>query len=83
MPIVRSVGGRVQLYDAAGSPWPAGILPAGLWVELADIDSDLAAIGGLSPAFVDEATYDPRANSWTISFGGKRTLADMLKVQAG
>lgn len=83
MPQLRTAGGRALLYDAVGSLWPAGISPAGLWVELADIDSDLAAVGGLSPAFVDEATYDPQTNEWDISFGGKRGLADMLKVQAG
>jgi hypothetical protein len=52
-------------------------------VELADIDSDLTAVGGLSPAFIEEATYDPAANSWDIRFEGERSLADLLKVQAG
>ena len=80
---LRTAGGRVQLFDAAGSAWPAGVLPAGMWVELADIDSDLQAVDGLSPAFVEEATYDPRANSWEIAFEAERTLADILKVQAG
>ena len=80
---LRTAGGRVALFDSAGSPWPAGILPAGMWVELADIDSDLTAVGGLSPAFIEEATYDPATNGWEISFEGERSLADLLKVQAG
>lgn len=80
---MRTAGGKVALFDSAGSPWPPGILPAGMWVELADIDSDLTAVGGLSPAFIEEATYDPQANSWDISFEGERSLADLLKVQAG
>jgi CheY-like chemotaxis protein len=80
---LRTAGGKVALFDSAGSPWPAGISPAGMWAELADIDSDLTAVGGLSPAFVEEATYDPAANSWDIRFEGERSLADLLKVQAG
>jgi hypothetical protein len=80
---LRTAGGKVALYDSAGSPWPPGVLPAGMWAELADIDSDLTAVGGLSPAFIEEATYDPAANSWEIAFEGERSLADLLKVQAG
>ena len=80
---LRTAGGKAALFDSAGSPWPAGISPAGMWAELADIDSDLTAVGGLSPAFVEEATYDPAANSWDIRFEGERSLADLLKVQAG
>ena len=80
---MRTAGGKPALYDAAGSPWPAGALPAGMWVELADVDSDLTAVGGLSPAFVEEATYNAVENSWSVSFEGERSLADMLKVQAG
>ena len=47
------------------------------------MDSDLQAVGGLSPAFIEEATYDPQADSWDILFEGERSLLDMLKVQAG
>jgi len=83
MPLMRTAGGRVQLTDAAGSPWPRGVSPAGMWVQLADIDSDLLAVGGLSPAFVEEATYNAETNAWEIVFEGERSLADMLKVQAG
>jgi len=83
MPQLRTAGGKARLFDAAGSPWPAGILPAGLWAELADLDSDLLQVGGLSPVFVDEATYDPQADSWEIALGAKRSLAELLKVQAG
>ncbi len=80
---MRTAGGRVEFFDAAGSPWPRGLLPVGLWAELADIDSDLTAVGGLSPAFLDEVEYDAEANAWTVTFEGERNLADMLKVQAG
>ncbi len=81
---LRTSGGQVRLYDGAGSPWPAGLLPAGMWVDLADIDSDLAAVGGLSPAFIEEITYDAEANAWRdVVLAGERSLADMLKVQAG
>jgi hypothetical protein len=78
-----AAGGKVRLTDAAGSPWPAGMLPAGMWVELADLDSDLAGEGGLSPAFVETAEYDAESGGWRIEFEGERTLLDMLKVQAG
>lgn len=80
---LRTAGGKVRLFDAAGSPWLAGVLPVGMWAELADMDSDLQAVGGLSPAFIEEATYDPQADSWDILFEGERSLLDMLKVQAG
>jgi hypothetical protein len=81
---LRSAGGRVSLHDAAGSPWPAGVLPAGMWCDLLDLDSDLTAVGGLSPAFIEEITYDATANAWVdVTFAGERSLADMLKVQAG
>ena len=83
MPRVCTARGRVELTDAAGSPWPRGVLPAGQWVQLADIDSDLLAVGGLSPAFIEEATYTAEGNAWEITFEGERSLADMLKVQAG
>ncbi len=78
-----TAGGKVRLTDAAGSPWPAGLLPVGLWVELADMDSDLAGEGGMSPAFVEAAEYDAEAGEWRIEFEGERSLADLLKVQAG
>jgi hypothetical protein len=80
---LRTAGGKLALYDAAGSPWPPGVLPAGMWVELADVDSDLTAVGGLSPAYVEEATYNAESNSWEIAFEGERSLADLLRVQAG
>lgn len=78
-----TAGGKVRLTDAAGSPWPVGLLPVGLWVELADMDSDLAGEGGMSPAFVEAAEYDAEAGEWRIEFEGERSLADILKVQAG
>ena len=80
---LRTADGKLSLYDSAGSPWPAGVLPAGMWAELADIDSDLTAIGGLSPAFIEEATYNAESDDWAIQFEGERNLADLLKVQAG
>jgi hypothetical protein len=78
-----TAGGRVRLTDAAGSPWPRGLLPAGSWAELADLDSDLAGEGGLSPAFVEAAEYDADGDEWRIEFEGERTLLDILRVQAG
>lgn len=78
-----TAGGKVRLTDAAGSPWPVGLLPVGLWVELADMDSDLAGEGGMSPAFIESAEYDAVAGEWRIEFEGERSLADLLKVQAG
>ena len=78
-----TAGGKVRLTDAAGSPWPEGLLPVGLWVELADMDSDLAGEGGMSPAFVEAAEYDAESGDWRIEFEGERSLADILKVQAG
>jgi hypothetical protein len=83
MPQLRTAGGKARLFDVAGSPWPPEVSPAGLWAELGDIDIDLLAVGGLSPAFIDEATYDPQADSWDVALGKKRGLAEMLKVQAG
>jgi hypothetical protein len=78
-----TAGGKVRLTDAAGSPWPEGLLPVGQWVELADMDSDLAGEGGMSPAFIESAEYDAEAGEWRIEFEGERSLADLLKVQAG
>ena len=78
-----TAGGERRLTDAAGSDWEQGVLPAGLWVRLADLDSDLAAVGGLSPAFIEEAEYDAESGEWTLSFAGERNLADLLKVRQG
>ena len=78
-----TAGGERRLTDAAGSDWEPGVLPAGLWVRLADLDSDLAAVGGLSPAFIEEAEYDAESGEWALSFAGERNLADLLKVRQG
>jgi hypothetical protein len=75
--------GKLRITDAAGSAWPGGLLPVGRWAELADMDSDLAGEGGLSPAFLDAVEYDAESDSWTVEFEGERSLLDMLKVQAG
>lgn len=80
---VHTAGGKIHLSDSAGSSWSPGILPSGMWAELADLDSDLMAIGNLSPAFIEEARYDSRKDSWEISFEAERSLSDILKVQAG
>jgi hypothetical protein len=82
--ILRTAGGRLRVEDGVGSPWPAGILPVGMWADLADLDSDLTSVGGLSPAFIEEITYDAASNAWQdVTFAGERSLSDMLKVQAG
>ena len=58
-------------------------MPLGRWVEFADLDSDLAAVGGLSPAPIAEAGYDATTGQWSLSFDGERSLADVIKVQQG
>ena len=78
-----TAGGRKQLANSAGSPWEPGILPLGRWVEFADLDSDLAVVGGLSPAPIAEAGYDATSGQWSLSFDGERSLADLIKVQQG
>lgn len=78
-----TAGGQKQLANSAGSPWEPGILPLGRWVEFADLDSDLAVVGGLSPAPIAEAGYDATTGQWSLSFDGERSLADLIKVQQG
>ena len=81
--MLYTADGEKRLTDYAGSPWEPGLLPVGLWVKLADLDSDIAAVGGLSPAFVEEAEYDAESGKWALSFAGERNLADLLKVRQG
>ena len=54
-----------------------------LELRLADMDSDLAGEGGMSPSFIEAAEYDAESGDWRIEFEGERSLADILKVQAG
>ncbi len=81
--VLYTASGERRLTDAAGSDWEPGVLPTGLWVRLADLDSDLAAVGGLSPAFIEEAEYDAESGEWVLTFAGERNLADLLKVRQG
>jgi len=78
-----TANGAKRLTNSAGSMWEPGILPLGRWVEFADLDSDLATVGGLSPAPIAEAEYDAGSGEWSLSFDGERSLADLVKVQQG
>lgn len=78
-----TANGQNRLTNSAGSDWEPGVLPLGRWVEFADLDSDLATAGGLSPAAIAEAEYNAASGQWTLTFDGERTLADLIKVQQG
>lgn len=75
--------GRQTLTDAVGSAIEPGANVASQWVRLADLDSDLAAEGGLSPAWIEEAEYDATNGQWALTFEGERNIVDILKVQQG
>ena len=75
--------GRQTLTDAVGSAIEPGANVASQWVRLADLDSDLAAEGGLSPAWIEEAEYDVSNGQWSLTFEGERNIVDILKVQQG
>lgn len=74
---------KVLLTDAVGTEWPKGLLPYGMYVALIDLDTDLQVEQGLSPALATEVEYDAEDEAWSISFGGERSLADILKIQQG
>jgi hypothetical protein len=78
-----TANGQRRLTNSAGSAWEAGVLPLGRWVEFADLDSDLATLTGLSPAFIEEAEYNAESGQWSLTFEGERSLADLIKVQQG
>jgi len=78
-----TAGGKVRLTDSVGSAVEPGANVASQWVRLADLDSDLAAEGGLSPAWVEEAEYDADSGKWSLTFEGERSLVDIVKVQQG
>jgi hypothetical protein len=73
----------LRLTDAAGSDWEPGDLPTGTWIEFPDLGSNLAALGELSPAFVEEIEFDAEAEAWRFTWEGERTLADVVRVQQG
>lgn len=78
-----TANGAKRLTNSAGSMWEPGVLPLGRWVEFADLDSDLATVGGLSPAPIAEAEYDAESGQWSLSFDGERSLADLVRIQQG
>lgn len=78
-----STSNGIKLTDSVGSDWPQGLLPYGMYVALIDLDADLQVEQGLSPALIEEVEYDAETETWNISFGGERSLADILKVQQG
>lgn len=73
----------LRLTDAAGSDWEPGDLPVGAWIEFPDLGSNLAALGELSPAFVEEVEFDAEAEAWRFTWEGERTVADIVRVQQG
>ncbi len=75
--------GKQRLTDVAGTDIEPGANVASQWVRLADLDSDLAAEGGLSPAWIEEAEFDATNKAWALTFEGERSLADIIKVQQG
>jgi len=81
--LLYTAGATLRLTDAAGSDWEPGDLPVGAWVEFPDLGSNLAALGELSPAFVEEVEFDATAGTWRFIWEGERTVADILKVQPG
>lgn len=81
--LLYTAGAALRLTDAAGSDWEPGDLPVGAWVEFPDLGSNLAALGELSPAFVEEVEFDAAAGAWRFTWEGERTVADLLKVQVG
>ncbi len=80
--MLYTVNGERRWTDWAGSPWEPGLLPAGMWVRLADLDSDMAADG--SPyEFIEEIEYDAATGTMEPAFAGEINLADLLKVRQG
>lgn len=78
-----TANGRQQLTDAVGSAVEPGANVASQWVRLADLDSELAADSGLSPAWIEEAEYDATNGKWSLTFEGERSIVDLIKVQQG
>ena len=69
------------LRAAAGAPAPAGWLPVGVWVHLDDVLLT-GAWAGLSPLFVERASYQP-GRGWTLEAENQQGLDDLLGVLQG
>jgi hypothetical protein len=69
------------LLAAAGAPALAGWLPVGVWVHLDDVL--LTGVwAGLSPLFVERASYQP-GKGWTLESENQQGLDDLLGVLQG
>lgn len=69
------------LRAAAGAPALAGWLPVGVWVHLDDVL--LTGVwAGLSPLFVERASYQP-GKGWTLEAENQQRLDDLLGVLQG
>lgn len=82
-PLLSVAGGRVLMLDAAGGEWEPGVLPVARWVELADLPSELAATAGISPAFVERASFEAAGMALVVEFAGTPSLAELLRVRQG
>ena len=69
------------LRAAAGAPAPAGWLPVGVWVHLDDVLLT-GAWAGLSPLFVERASYQP-GRGWTLEAENQQGLDSLLGVLQG
>lgn len=69
------------LLAAAGAPALPGWLPVGVWVHLDDVL--LTGVwAGLSPLFVERASYQP-GKGWTLESENQQGLDDLLGVLQG
>ena len=70
-----------SLRAAAGAPALPGWLPVGVWVHLDDVL--LTGVwAGLSPLFVERASYQP-GKGWTLESENQQGLDDLLGVLQG
>lgn len=76
-PVLRDDG---RIYFANGQQFGAGVLPVGRWVQLETLaPADIMA--AVSPFFVDAATYDFEADTWTLTPKGAIDIFDMGPYQ--
>ncbi len=71
-PVIRDDG---KLYYANGQMFGAGVMPVGRWVQLETLaPADILA--SMSPFFVDAASYDFDADTWTLTPKGAPDIFD-------
>ena len=76
-PVLRDDG---RIYFANGQAFGAGVLPVGRWVQLETLaPADIMA--AVSPFFVDAASYDFEADTWTLTPKGAPDVFDMGPYQ--